>query len=285
MPGRGCIDGILCGQLDFYSIGITTPCQQKKDFMNIAWYNFLNLNSYNNRGRMKKKIIALGTTAISITLLSHNAYAVILGGYGALGLGQTRIQIPSGNVFNAAPLNGYTSTQVGELNGKIMLGYNFYKYFGLEVNFGDYARSQYSAIVTNGPSAHLKYVMSALSIVGKIYVPFPQTENPWYNLSPYGIIGLSEAWSNTNYQNSGIPLASGVSAEYQIGGTDTSSLRPIFGGGVSYDIPDTMVSIGVEFTRIQGTGNPWTNARAIVSAEMLTVNVGYSFGKTPFKLS
>lgn len=233
------------------------------------------------RINLVKRFICIHS-AVLMLFSSSISYAILLGPYGALGLGQTRIQIPGGNVFDASSfVNGQTTTQVGELNGKVMIGYNFYNFFALEVSFADYARSQYKAYVPNGPSAYLKWVMSALNIVGKGYLPLPFEKNSWYNMSPYGILGFCEAWSNTNYQNSGVPFAPYVTAEYQLGGTDTSSLRPIVGGGVSYDIPNTQVSLAVEFTRISGTGNVWTNARSIPSAEMLTLNIYYSFNK-PF---
>jgi hypothetical protein len=204
----------------------------------------------------------------------------MLGGYGSLGLGQTRIQIPGGNVFNAESLGGTTSNRIGDLDGKIMLGYNFYKFFGLEMSFADYAPSEYSAYVAHGPSAHLKYTMSALNLVGKGYIPLPLGQNSGFKIDPYGMAGIAEAWGNVNYQNTGVPFASDVNgSEFTLGGTDTSSLRPIIGAGVNYDIPKTMVSIAVEFTRISGSGDIKTNARAIPSAEMLTVNVSYNFSK------
>jgi len=210
--------------------------------------------------------------------MTHSAYAIILGPYGALGLGQTRIQIPGGNVFNAKPLDGQTTTQVGELDGKILLGYNLYNFFGLEISFADYARSQYSANVAQGPSAHLKYTMSALNLVGKGYIPLSLNNPTWFKINPYGIAGVAKVWSDVNYQNTGVPFANDVnSSEFILGSTVTSSFRPIFGGGVNYDIPQTMVSIAVEFTRITGTGNLKTSVRAIPSAEMLTINVSYNF--------
>lgn len=212
--------------------------------------------------------------------LTHLANAVMLGGYGALGLGQTRIQIPGGNVFNAEPLGGVVSNRIGDLGGKIMLGYNFYKFLGLEMSFADYAPSQYSAYVPQGPSAHLKYSMSALNIVGKGYIPLPLDPNTWFKIDPYGLAGITEAWSNVNYQNTGVPFTNNVNAsDFTLGSTDTSSLRPIIGAGVNYDIPQTMVSVALEFTRISGVGNVTTNARAIPSAEMLTLNISYNFTK------
>jgi len=223
---------------------------------------------------MKQKIIII---ILAMTILTFNqaSRAVLKGPYGALGLGQTRIQIPAGNFFNAQPLGGQTTTMVGELDGKIMLGYNFFKYFGVEGSFADYARSQYSAYVVNGPSAHLKYTMSALNLVGKGYLPFSLA---WLKIDIYGLAGFAYTFSNVNYMNTGVPFANDVNASaFTLGGTNTSSIRPIVGAGVNYDIPKTAVSLAIEFTRISGIGNLRTNERAIPSAEMLTLNIYYNF--------
>lgn len=226
---------------------------------------------------MKQKYL-LTLSALTTLFFMQPVYAVLTGPYGAVGLGPTRILIPGGNVFNPEVMNGYASNWMGDVNGKIMIGYNFYRFFGLEMSFANYSSSQYSAYVPDGPSAHLNYTMSALNIVGKGYIPLPLNYNTGFKFDPYGIVGLSEVWSNLNYMNSGVPFYSNFNAaDFTIGNTPTSSLRPIFGGGINYDVPNTKVSLGVEFTRISGVGNIKTNSRAIPSAEMVTMNVSYNF--------
>jgi hypothetical protein len=227
---------------------------------------------------MNKKIFGNFIT-LSALLVHPAAHAVLTGPYGGVGLGMAKIQLPSSNFFNAVSMGGNDTRSVGELDGKLILGYNINRFIGIEGSFSDYARSMYQGRVPNGPSGQLRYTMSSLNLAGKAYLPLG-SKTP-FKLDLYLLGGLAEAFCNVNYENNGVPLASNVDpTAYSQGGTDTSQLRPIFGGGMHYRIPKTAVLVEVEYTRVEGIGNIKTDSRAIPNADLFTFNMLYNFSHT-----
>lgn len=220
-----------------------------------------------------KKTVKLCIALLSLSALTGIAYAAKPGFYVGAGLGASRLDTPNQFLFNISQTGGKTSRQLGGLGGRIFGGYNFNEYFGVETGYARYAQSTYKAnLQGNSTNSSIKYSLGALDVVGKGYLPL---SNSGFNL--YGLAGLARVSSQTQYKNQGgVPLAQGIVTPRT--GTHTySKVRPVYGVGVSYDIPQTNFVTNLEFSRIQGSGNMKTSQSAIPSANMLTLNVSYNF--------
>ena len=217
------------------------------------------------------KFTKISAAVIASLALANLANAATPGAYMGLGLGASRAETPNSYMFSLD--NAFTGTnqrQYGGLGGKVFAGYNFNRYVGLEASYATYAKSSYKA-TADGDSASLKYALSAFNLVGKAYLPFDDS-----GFNAYVLGGLSDVRNKVSYSNAGVDLADGITANFKPGTHTYSSIRPVYGVGMSYDIAQH-VTTGLEFSHIQGKGNVKTSAGAIPSADLLTLNIGYLF--------
>ncbi|MCE3237253.1 MAG: hypothetical protein K0R24_234 [Gammaproteobacteria bacterium] len=231
---------------------------------------------------MKAKTIMKFNAAIaSSLLLTTVANAAVVGLYEGIGLGESAITMDNPFKKNSTSDFPYTNTttQNRGLAGKLFAGYNFNQYVGLELSYGIYAKrtdkgtfieeDYYSISISNESFQH---EISALSLVGKAYLPIQQTFNV------YALGGISEVFQTLKYTSYKFEEDAYHMLSYPTSSSKTKhALRPIYGIGASYDV-NTRVTTGLEFSRIQGRGNTNTSPTAIPSANLLTLTAAYNFG-------
>ncbi len=204
------------------------------------------------------------STAVASLLLVGLANAATPGAYVGAGLGESVLRTPNYSTITD-DFSGYTTSQKRNgLAGRVFAGYNFNSNFGLEAALASYAQTNWkvSSPIATGT---VKDSLTALSVVAKGYLPIGDT-----GLNAYALGGLAEVH---NVEKAKI-TAFGVNASDS---ERTSSLRPTYGIGMSYDMPNH-VTTSLEISRIQGKGNMNTDAHAIPNADLVTLNVGYNFG-------
>lgn len=214
-----------------------------------------------------KKIVKISAAVVSSVLLVGMAHAATPGAYAGIGLGYSQLNTP--NMKTNFPAK--VSNDRGGLGGRVFGGYNFNKYFGLEAAYATYASSQdkiSTLYVSPTASSSVKWNESALSLVGKAYLPINDTG---FNL--YALGGAAEVFSSVKTNSNGITIP-GYGTN---GTTKTRSLRPTYGLGASYDV-SSHITTNLEYSRIQGKGNVSTSSHAIASANLVTLNLGYNFG-------
>lgn len=212
-----------------------------------------------------KKMTKISAIVASLVVVGA-ANAATTGGYVGAGLGDSILR--TNNIGTEAGVS--TSQSRGGLGGRVFAGYNFNENFGLEAALATYANSTAKAS-TSVPgfgviSASQKNSLSALSLVGKGYLPIATT-----GLNAYVLGGLAAVRSEMRLSGNAAELAG------MKGTTTTDSLRPTYGVGVSYNLPNNMVT-NLELSRIQGKGNTSTDKHAIPNADMVSLNLGYNFG-------
>ncbi len=219
-----------------------------------------------------KTMTKIGVAVASSFMVMSLANAAQPGAYAGIGLGASNISAASKSMFvNTTDTAGKSTTQNGGLGGKLFGGYNFNQYFGLEANFANYARTTNKMTVESN-TASAKYTMSTISLVAKGYLPIQQD----FNL--YALGGAAEVYSKVNYSNnSNGAIVLKDNSNLRTGSQTTRKLRPVVGVGASYDV-NSHVTTGLEFSHIQGSGNTNTSAKAIPSANMLTLTGAYNFG-------
>lgn len=205
--------------------------------------------------------------------VSHMVFAAKPGAYLGAGIGGSRIDTPDDYLFNVdSAANADNSKEIGGLGGKVFAGYNLNQYFGIELNYADYARSLYTANIGENESS-IKYSMSAASLVGKTYLPFGTS-----GFSFYALAGGAQVFNKVQVKDGGIPFVGNPIDDVSPSGTtSTYKLRPVFGTGITYDFSER-VSSGLEYTHIQGEGDVKVDASAIADADMVALNLAYHFG-------
>ncbi len=213
-----------------------------------------------------KKILTIGAAVLSFAAFTSIANAATPGSYLGLGLGTSRLETTN-NKLNFGAATTSSKTQRGGLGERLFAGYNFNQYVGVEAGLAHYAKSSYDAS-TIGANASVDYNLNAFDVVGKGYLPFAEGFNA------YALAGAALVKSKTEVKaNNAVVFGQTGNHNY-----NNSKIRPVYGIGVSYDIPQTGVTTNVELTRIVGTGNTSTNPRAIPNADMLSLNVAYNLG-------
>lgn len=202
------------------------------------------------------KMTKIGAAIVSSLMIVSVANAATPGAYAGIGLGASNI---NASLKNLSPLTVKTTS--GGIGGKLFGGYNFNQYFGLEGNVATYAPTKNTVSMLGTNIGTAKYTMQAVSLVGKAYLPIQQDFNV------YALGGISEVYSAVKTTVIG----------QNVGTTKTHKLRPVYGVGASYDV-NSHVNAGLEFSRIQGSGNINNSVKAIPSANMLTLNGAYNFG-------
>lgn len=200
-----------------------------------------------------------------LLLLLPTAYAATCGAYLGAGVGYSQLRTPAHDLF-VTP--GTVSR--GGFGGRAFLGYNITKNFGIEGGATRYARSRYES-TAGGVTSSIRYYAEALDLVAKLYFPMPPTRANLYFLA--GVVSL---WEQIKFADAGIPTLTNYAAPAP-GQTSQRRGRPIYGGGLSFDITKH-ITANIEYTQVQSVGRFSTNPLAVPSAILVTGNVAYSFG-------
>lgn len=219
------------------------------------------------------KIVKTSAVIISSLSLVGLANAAQLGPYAGIGLGYSQLNTPSINNSDMGTFATSTSNDRGGVGGRVFGGYNFNQYFGLEAAYATYASSK-DKLSINIPglmtgSGSIKWTESALSLVGKVYLPI---QNSQFNL--YALGGAAEVFSSVKGSANIQSIYGSFSSSDT---TKTRALRPTYGLGASYDI-NQQLATQLEVSRIQGRGNLKTDDHAIANADLVTLNLAYKFG-------
>lgn len=209
---------------------------------------------------------------IAILCLSSivaTAFAASKGPYAGAGIGVSQVQTPNQSLFNVNT-GGETDYQLGGVSGRAFVGYNFNSYLGVEAGIANYGHSKYNGYLNSWHSS-LEYKMNALDLVGKVYLPVGKT-----GFQVYALGGAARVNHTVKYNNGGVPFVEGMTAPSD-GSSTHHKIRPVFGGGINYDIPQSRFSTRLEISRVQGIGNVKTNPRAMPTANMVTFNISYNF--------
>ncbi|VVC75230.1 hypothetical protein AQUSIP_05180 [Aquicella siphonis] len=197
--------------------------------------------------------------------------AAIPGPYAGVGLGPSKLDTPSGDIFAVDPNSGgHTAKSAGGLGGRAYAGFNFNHYFGIEAGIARYAKTRYTGSLNNLNSS-LEYSMNTIDIVAKTYLPLGESK-----LSLYALGGAAAVNNAVKYQDGGVPVVSDFLALNR-GSKSQRKIRPVYGVGIGYDIPKSHMTAGVEFKRVQGLGNINTSTNAMPPANMATFSLTYNF--------
>lgn len=206
--------------------------------------------------------------SLCLLLCCTAAWAVKPGPYIGAGVGSSRIDTPDDYLFQDDQTDRKATKEIGGVGGKVFAGYNLNQYFGIELDYADYADSLYTATVGDNESS-IKYSMSAASLVGKSYIPIGKT-----GFNFYALAGGAQVFNKVQFKDGGIPF---IGIPIENGTTSTYKLRPVYGTGITFDFSQR-VSSGLEYTHIEGLGDVKVDASAIADADMVAVNLAYHFG-------
>lgn len=214
-----------------------------------------------------KKIVSLSVAVCSLALATSAVHAAKPGVYLGLGQGYSTLQTPDSVDYNYSPTGAYDNDRNGR-GGQLFVGYNFNEFFGAELNLSGYAAAKNKATNVFGNTGEVKYELAALSLVAKGYFPVSNS-----GLSLYALGGLAQVASRLSFDE-----AYYSSGSHWVGSETTKAIRPKFGAGVSYTIPDTNWSAGLEWSRIQGKGDLQNDINAIPNADVIGLTIAYNFG-------
>lgn len=208
---------------------------------------------------------------LCFSALANITYAANPGVYFGAGLGLSKLMTTDDYPFDyTVGTQGEASKERGGLGGRVFIGYNLNQYLGLEGGYAGYAASKYNATVDHSSSS-LSYGLKAFDLVAKAYLP---VSDSGFNL--YALGGAALATDVTRYNDGGVPAASGYTLPASGASLVRHKILPVYGAGIGYDFSKA-VSANIEFSHLKGWGNTDTNAQAIPSANLLTLNFSYHF--------
>lgn len=220
-----------------------------------------------------KKIAKLSVAVLCVTAITGLTYAAKPGTYIGAGLGESMI-----DKLKDHPINHNTHHNKG-LAGRLFAGYNFNEYFGIEsglAKYGQYTHNATWAVFNpNNPNQNaatdgtFKLNLQTFDVVAKGYLPI---QGSGFNL--YGLAGL--AYTHVHGEQKLTIIEDNEATEYPRSSHSQNSVHPIYGVGVSYDIPQTNFVTNLELTRLQGSAKLFGGQKA-PNANMLTFNVAYNF--------
>lgn len=220
-----------------------------------------------------KKIVKISVAVFCLAVFADAAFAAKPGLYLGAGIGGSKLDTPSKYAYEGLPKGAVDAmkqnTDATGLAGRAFAGYNFNEYFGIEGGLAKYADSKYTGNLANTLKTSATYQYNSLDLVGKGYLPLGAT-----NFNLYGLAGIAYVNSKLDYSVS----IAGQNIGEATGHETTKKIRPIYGLGASYDIPQTNFTTNVEYSHIQGVGNTQTSTNAIPSADLVTLNFNYNFG-------
>ncbi|MDR3491321.1 MAG: outer membrane beta-barrel protein [Gammaproteobacteria bacterium] len=184
----------------------------------------------------------IASVLILTSSLVTAGYATTQGAYvgGALGYGK---------------LDNFGDTTGGDggVAGRILVGYNFNKFFGLEGGYNRYAKTTFT--LSNGNTADYDVTAGTLAIKG--YLPVNN------QVDFYGLLGMATVQAQT------------TSDDMYFGAGTRSEFGVMAGVGINYDIT-SKVSTNLEFSRTQGHTSTYSQA-GIPFANLLSLGVAYHF--------
>lgn len=232
-----------------------------------------------------KKTAKICVAVLSLSALtSLSAYAATPGAYAGLGLGYGKQATGYKKDKDLNPQLKQSANQAG-IAGRLFVGYNLNKYFGVEAGVNQYSNSSYSSrgqnvdgIDTNNHNSPAKFnahtvadaKLTTFDLVGKAYLPI---KDSGFNL--YALGGAALEHSSVTISGHSKNLTNNV-----VKNTHTSStanqVRPVAGAGLSYDIPNTQLTTSLEYSHTFGSSE--IKNSNVPSADLVTVNLAYNFG-------
>jgi opacity protein-like surface antigen len=124
-----------------------------------------------------------------------------------------------------APEEGLNKREENVLGGRVFFGYNLNNYLGLEANYAALNKTHYYDL--NYPLITGDYSLNALSLVGKLYLPLPQSP-----VNLYVLLGAAQLLGNfdVTYQSRSLVNVS------------TNAIVPTAGVGVSYNLNHSLIA-------------------------------------------
>lgn len=148
--------------------------------------------------------------------------------------------------------------QANVLSGRAFFGYNFTNYLGVETNYTSLGTTHFYSYAY--PSVRGDYTLKALSLVGKVFLPF-SPESP---VNLYALLGGAQMWGSFNISYNGYGLA-----EFS-----SSAIVPTAGLGLSYDLTKYLTT-GLE---VSGFGSKKSqNGLGIPESTLATLSLAYKF--------
>lgn len=153
---------------------------------------------------------------------------------------------------------GLIKEHEGQLGGRVFLGYNFNRFLGIETNYSALGKTRYFDI--NYPSISADYTLNALSLVGKVYLPFSDDK-----LNIYGLFGAAQVYGDLDARYNARSFLTGTSKD----------IVPTAGFGASYDINQNL-ALGLE---LSGFGEiKTTDTRlGVPNSALATLSLAYKF--------
>lgn len=215
-----------------------------------------------------KKIAKYSAAILCVSALSSFAFAAKPGFYLGAGLGGGKVGAPDKHILGDFDSNLVKTSQNEKgLAGRVFTGFNLNEYLGFEAGIAKYATSRFEVKVPALSSkTDFDQSVKAVDVVAKAYLPI---QNSGFNL--YALGGVAYVNSKMEYK---------TKIDHQtvdrVNQTE-NELRPKYGIGASYDIPESNLTASLEYSRIQGKGDLNKSASAIPNADLLTFNLSYSF--------
>jgi OmpA-OmpF porin, OOP family len=204
-----------------------------------------------------KRLVKFTAAVVALSALAGSAFAATPGAYVGAGVGYDYLNNSNLNNYLPKPYNNVVKfdSNKGNVGGRAFAGYNFNPFLGIEGGYDYYGQPNFNvknAIPAKSASVDERY--QTFSLVGKAYLPI---QDSGFNLYALG----GAAYVNDKVTGNGL-LSDSVT---------TNEVRPKFGLGASYDIPDSQWTTSLEFARVQGNSK-------IASANSVMLNVSYNFG-------
>lgn len=198
-----------------------------------------------------KKVIKLAVLPAVLFIHSGLTHAAAPGGYLGLGAG----------VANLQAQQDFSRENEREFAGRAFGGFNFNRYFGIEVNYSNFGKTRFQSDYF--PALSVDVSLRALSLVGKIYLPLSD-ESP-FNL--YAFAGAAQMHGKYTFLSNSMAFA-----EESRSGTVATG-----GFGATYDI-NRHLTAGLEFSGYSdveaGENNQYMG---IPGSGMATLSIAYHF--------
>lgn len=195
-------------------------------------------------------------------VMSSAVFAAAPGGYVGVGIGADKLDLGNYFAYYNSPTYNHPSSKIG-VAGNVFAGYNFNNYLGLEAGLTHFGTTSFTVTNSEG-TGKATYNLDAARLVAKAYLPVSE------NFNLYALGGVAAARSKVSF-------SSLTAIEEMSGNTIETKLRPTYGVGVSYDIPDSQFTTNLEWSRIQGFSNIQNTMYAIPTSDLVSWNISYKF--------
>jgi OmpA-OmpF porin, OOP family len=214
-------------------------------------------------------------TGTDSTYCTPGFYAGLQGGRGDTSYKKTDLTIPT-NAFNnsigAPTVANENISEVG-MAGRVFAGYQFNPYFATELGYTQFNKTSFTAqgnyVMPASSQNTLNTVYQgtvtekAADLVGKATMPIPG------GLGAYVKAGIALVCAD-QVINTSTAINNTPAINYVTSDQTYQALRPVYGAGIDYTIPNTPVDIDVSWTRIHGNA-------AIPHADLAAVGINYKF--------